>query len=115
MPPESEDGAAAAAAASAVPLVPAQGNVTVVDELVCDDASAATYMQSVVPAISQLLRQLGNYHRWTSKGMVRAGPWSPVAAKLSLATSGLYEAFWRRSLVQPMADRRLRRSGCHNG
>ena len=24
--------------------------------------------------------------------MVRAGPWSPVAAKLSLATSGLYEA-----------------------
>ena len=70
--PESKDGTAAAAAASAVPLVPAQGNVTVVEEPVCDDASTASCMQGVVPAVSQLLRQLGNHHRWTSKGMVRA-------------------------------------------
>ena len=44
--------------AKLAPLVPAQGNVAVVVEPVCDDASAATYMQGVVPAVLQLLPQL---------------------------------------------------------
>ena len=90
------------------PFVPAQGHVTVDDEPVCDDASAAKYMQSVVPAVLQLLQQLlqqlgfkatGEPWKLPPLNFEGAGssrsykhPWEHAAAKSSLETSGLYEA-----------------------
>ena len=132
MPPESEDGAAAVAAALAVPLVPAQVNVTVVEELVCDDASTASCMQRVVPAVSQLLRQLGDaISAPQPAGEPRKLPpldfqwgWFEPVLQTSLGTRGsqsqfgdvrLVRSIWQRSLVQPVADGRLRRSAGHNG